>query len=160
MKAFTILEVIVSLLLSSIIIGMAILSYGMIEQQYRIFDEMTEENINLLQLHNHLRYDIDRADIIKYDNKQLVCNSLKSEIVYNLNDTYIKRNVIKPIQREDSIAIALKDIQPSFENKQMEYGIIDKITLRFNHYEKMQNLTYNKKYSAVQLMNINSLIQN
>ena len=162
MKAFTLLEVIVSLLLSSIIIGMAISSYSMVGQQFRLFDEMTSTNLELLRLHNYIKYDTDKADILYYENNQLICKMMEGEqnnnIIYTLNKNSIVRITQMPFQKRDSIPIIIQNIYPSFKNKSVDYGAIDKILIQIKPYHKTESIIYSKRYSAVQLMKVNSTI--
>lgn len=152
MKAFTLIEVIVTLLLSSIIIGIAISGYTITNQQFKLFDTSTEQSLDILRLNNLIKSDIDKSDVIFYENNQLVCKNEQIETTYNFNSEAIIRNLNTEIPRKDSICLKFEKLEVFFNDEIKDFGIIDNIMLTITSFEIKQQLHYTKRYSALELM--------
>ncbi len=157
LKAYTLIEVIVTLLLSVIIIGAAITGYSLINEQFRIFDISTKQSLDILQFNAMMKTDIDRCEAIFYENEQLVLKQKNNVIIYRFEENKVFRNEQSVAYEEEinskEIDLNIIKVETYFEGEIQYFGIIDRFTLQINNFGEPRILPYSKKYSAVQLMN-------
>lgn len=157
LRAYTLIEVIITLLLSVIIIGAAITGYTLINGQFRIFDNSTEQSLDILQFDIMMKMDIDRCDAIFFENEQLILKRKNNAIIYSFEEDKIFRNeqldeYVDEIERK-TVDLTILEIETYFEGEIQDFGITHKFTLKINNFGEPRILPYSKKYSSVQLMN-------
>jgi hypothetical protein len=158
MKAYTLVEVIVTMLLSAIIIGIAITGYSMTNDQFRIFDTSTKQSLDVLQFDAMMKTDVDKCNAIFWEDNELILKGENNIIIYSFDDEIILRKEQLQFEFEGEIKVKTIELRilkkaTFFENEQKDYGIIDTFILSINNFGRTQILPYSKRYSAVQLMN-------
>lgn len=151
-KAFTLLEIVLAMMLSAIVVGMAYTAFTLFSKLYGNYRAKNLSHSDLLLTRDVLDHDFNQAFFAeKVENELWLRDSLG-----NLRITY------KPIQdyllRDNRIAIdslRLKGVQIefSFEGMIRGNGLIDQLVLRFSYNKKLQTLCVSKIYSSEQLFN-------
>lgn len=91
MKAFTIVEIVIVLILTSIVISASMLLYSnMNKLQHSSFNK-GEEEASLVLLTEVLRKDCQEASLLTYSASELKCISSKKSISYLFLDNYVLR---------------------------------------------------------------------
>jgi len=152
MRAYTLIEVVVTLLLSTIIIGIAISGYFMINNQFKLFDTMTNESIDVLRFHNFLKSDFINTAVLEIEKNQLDCVINGTKIKYTFNENSIVRTQLLESPKTDSLSLPSLQLIASFQEEQKDFGIIDKVILKCDLYGQKQEFIYSKNYSATELI--------
>ncbi len=92
--AFTIQELIIVMVISSVLMSMAYFSYMTIHQYYRIYDHQSKEILELYRLINTLENDLLQSDSINLENNQLSTIGGKLNITYCFESNYAVRKGI------------------------------------------------------------------
>ena len=91
-SAFTLLELLIGMILSSIVIGFCYTSYSIIHKQYLNYNTIKRQNTAAIQLNSILNTDFINAEYIMYDTDKLIFNSEnKVHLHYEFKENYILR---------------------------------------------------------------------
>ena len=93
-KAFTMLEALISLILTGIIIALTYSLYTLINKQMTVFEKENTEIINYHLFNTTFLSDINSSNAFNFNDDALVLNRyLKSDVIYNFNSGSITRRV-------------------------------------------------------------------
>jgi len=149
--AFTLLEAMVSLLLTTILVALSFGVYSNFTKGYIIFDNSTTRLTELLQFKNALSSDWFNADFPKgnaayfelYDEKQQLLVS------YEISE----QQVIRYSVVNDTFAIAVKEMEFSYLDPQEE--IIDEVLIAFEKNKQLFSISLNKDHDLKTRMKYN-----
>jgi len=94
-KAFTLIEIIIAMLLSSFTIGLAITFYLMMNNQFNRFTSRMDGNTRLVQFYKTLKQDVERADRAYYNSSTL---ELEKEESPGLTYLFSSKRIIRTHQ--------------------------------------------------------------
>jgi hypothetical protein len=149
-KAFTILEVTVSMLLAVITISIAYTAYRVVSSSYRQFDIKNKKLAEFIITDKLLKKDISACNkmVRTIDGVSLLGN--EGEIRYTFEADYILRNQFDI--RTDTFFVKNADFISLFEKKEAFSGeMTDNIRFSADLEDKTVKLGYFKNYSAEQL---------
>lgn len=107
-RAFTLIELVIALLLSSFTIGLAITAYLMVSKQFNQFTSQMDQNTVLVQFYNALKQDFERADRIYYNAHALEMKREKDKVLsYHFSSEQIVRQFMSV---KDTFSLKSKDI--------------------------------------------------
>lgn len=123
-NAYTLSEVLVVLLLTSIIAGMAFSVLSMVQKQLFSVQKNMDVKASFRQLEQSLVIDFNRYQNIKYSNEgnQLVCYSELDSVAYNFTPNYVQKDL-------DTFYISGIHKKLFFAAKEVDNGIIDAIKI-------------------------------
>ncbi len=157
-KAFTLLEVTITMLITALLIGLTYTSYGIIVKSYRSFTAKNEATVVLVNLDHVLTRDFDKADMVLKEDNGIVLKSDQNLIKYSFNATSIIREALKA----DTFNVQIQNLQTSFEHspitevQEMEdQNRIDELTFTLLYQNEKIPYHYRKRYSAVNLIQRN-----
>lgn len=114
LKAFTILELTIAMLIAAIVIAITYTSYSIISRSFIAFRQKSEETAIMARLDQLLRRDIGRADMVMgADNKITMNGTPEGAVIYELNDAYI----IRRSSAVDTFKVAVSNYQMLFEGR-------------------------------------------
>ncbi|MDB5012338.1 MAG: hypothetical protein JWQ25_540 [Daejeonella sp.] len=153
-RAFTIMEVTVSMLIAAIVIMIVYTAYRIIGRSYVDYDHKNKMVAELIVADKILKKDFNNAlDIVKTsDGLKMVVQ--EGQIDYVFGDQYIVRNQNQ--LRLDTFKLTDNKVVLKFKNR--EAGIdqsIDNLSLNCNFEKGNITLTYHKTYSSEQLLQQN-----
>jgi Tfp pilus assembly protein PilE len=111
-KAFTIMEVTITMLITGLIIGITYTSYSIVIKSYRSFTTKNDNMAVLVSLDHILKRDFDRADSILKDSAGITIKRNDVFIKYVFMPDFIVRNSV----RTDTFKIQTQDVTTTFEN--------------------------------------------
>ncbi len=146
-KAFTIAEMLVVLVISSIIITITIMVLNLVQGQIRSIQTIYKTNIELRLLERGLWQDFNSHRIYYDDSKsQLLCASEKDTIIYTFNTGYITRNL-------DTIKTAIVDKRIFLDGEEIKNGSIDALEIHLSKEIKNKKLFIFKTNDASHYVN-------
>jgi hypothetical protein len=93
-KSFTIMEILVTMIISGIVVLTAFQFYSIFNMIMLQKTKLMDERNVILQFYDVLKSDISKAERMKYSINKLVINSNQEEVIlYNFSDEYVVRNV-------------------------------------------------------------------
>lgn len=147
LKGFTILELILGMLLTSILFSIVILAYKMFNQQYTSYEKLTEENLSLNHLHSLLQEDIHQAEYVLLEGDWLQCVKGKTTF-YKFSKQFTLREMEG---RKDTFHFPLVELKAEFQNQTVDFDWVEDLELQLQFGEKIVDLTFHKTYSRQQL---------
>ncbi|PKP20789.1 MAG: hypothetical protein CVU05_08330 [Bacteroidetes bacterium HGW-Bacteroidetes-21] len=149
-KAFTLIEMIVAMIISSVVIGLALTVYGRINEYFIDLNKIGEKYNNTLMLVSNLRNDFERAIEIKGDNSQIMV-LLENEMnnTYDFNGDVVVRT---SKEQSDTFFLPQKNIETKYCDDKQEY--LSELTIDFMQGEQIIQLHLIKDYSRDLMFNI------
>ena len=146
-NAFTIIEVIVSLLISSIVISLAYTIFINSETYFENIKRQSSYSIQYIDFYSVLKKDINRSNSIAFKNNELILKFDNDQVIYILEDEYVEREVLN--KRTNTFDIVIKDIEVKYlKNSKFVNEIIIQIQ-GVNLFE----VNFIKQYSGQSLVN-------
>ncbi|MEO1033527.1 MAG: hypothetical protein AAFX55_19220 [Bacteroidota bacterium] len=94
-SAFTMLEALISLILTGIIIALSYSLYTLVNKQMALFEQENTEIINYNLFNTTLKLDINRSNGFSFEGDQLILNNyLKPDIIYDFDKMAITRTIV------------------------------------------------------------------
>jgi len=163
-KAFTIMEVTIAMLIAAIVIGITYTAYTIISRTYGQFKKKNENMAVLARLDQLLRRDFDRADLITESGHQVI--SIQRENQPNIRYEFLDSSIIRNAAIADTFKVKSDHYQVLFEglpkadaentdanaDSNEEYRI-DELSLIVNFQNETIPYHYHKKYSSENLIN-------
>jgi prepilin-type N-terminal cleavage/methylation domain-containing protein len=155
-KAFTIIEVTIAMLISAIVIGITYAVFSVINQSYNSFNKKNEHMAEVLLLDKLLRKDFEHAVLIIKDTSGIAFQSPDKSVRYKFDTAY----VVRIGQISDTFKVKTDTINASFENEivndpasSKEENRLDQLDLSIVLQNEKITYHYHKIYSSVNLIN-------
>lgn len=157
-KAFTIIEVVVTMTIAAILMGLTYTSYQIVNKSYRSFNVKNNEMAALERLDELLKKDFNRAGIIEKDEKGIVVKSKRDTIQYEFTPDFI----LRISAMTDTFKIKNEGLSTSFEDQLVdgqglseEESRLDGLNISLLFQNEKIFYHYHKVYSSVNLINRN-----
>lgn len=123
-KALTLNEMVIVLVISAIVMGMAFAVLRMVQQHMETITKNFEHQTQCRLLEQALWIDFSKCSNITYNSEDEVLTLKQHEdaVLYQFNDNYVLRNL-------DTIPIGVSEIELFFEAQSREDGLVDAIKL-------------------------------
>ena len=134
-KAYTLSEIIVVLILTSIVVGLALSALRLIQQQMTALRYNNENNFQIKSLETKLSILFNQSESIKIADNQVY--------FYRLEDTLITK--ISPnafVINQDSINLKIIDFKSYFRGEANEAGNIDALSLEIRLNNRISKLLF------------------
>ena len=136
-KAFTMLEALISLILTGIIIALSYSLFTLVNQQMALFEKENTAIIDYNLFHATLANDIHQSNDFEYEDGELILNNyFKPPIRYNFNNKTVSRTVDNGIADPFKIVILDKNYKTmSPKHNELRISILLlKDTLELNYF--------------------------
>lgn len=152
-RAFTLLELLIGMIISSIVIGFCYMSYSIIYKQYMSYKILKLEIVETIQFNSILNADFISAETILFDENILILNSTnRSQLQYDFNDNNILR---KDGEVTDTFKLFPTNILPQYliESEQSISSIVNDFSFDSNVLGEPEHFHFTKNYSAETMIN-------
>lgn len=152
-RAFTLLELLIGMIISSIVIGFCYLSYSIIYKQYMSYKILKMEIVETIQFNSILNTDFIKAETVLFHENKLSFNSTyKLPLQYDFNDKYILR---KDGETIDTFRLATTNVLPKYllEPEQLTNIIVSGFSFEANVLGELEHFQFTKNYSAETMIN-------
>lgn len=147
-SAFTLLELLIGMILSSIVIGFCYTGYSIIHKQYLNYNMIKRQNTSAIQLNSILNTDFVNAGYVMYDSDKLILNSeSKSQLPYEFKENYILRSANG---LTDTFMFSPVNIKPEYlkESSGLPLAIISEFSFDAIILGELEHFHFIKEYSA------------
>lgn len=148
LKAFTLSEMLVVLLLTTIVVGLAFSVLGLVQRQIQDIGDNYERNTEFNLLRQSLWIDFNHYDGVWYDaNKsELVFANELNETVYGLHEGFITKE-------RDTFYVEIDELQFFFKGEVQTSGEIDALDFGLSRKNGSQQLFVFKRNAATSHLN-------
>jgi len=157
-KAFTILEVTITMLIAALVIGITYTAYMIVFKSYASFNHKHDDMAVLLTVDHLLKRDFEQAETIEKDATGVTIKRNDKLIKYEFQPDFIVRND----SRIDTFKVKMQDVILSFENvpvtqmqETAEQNRIDELGFSLIYQDTKIPCHYAKTYSSVNLIKRN-----
>jgi type II secretory pathway pseudopilin PulG len=150
-QAFTLIEILVSLILTSFVLMIAGLGMNILVRQFSIIKNMQEATLTTAQLKFVLKKDFKDALEIKMNNeKEIIITKDTSKVRYKIESRSLVRFSSAAV---DTFKVNILSCELYFENKRiLDEKLIDYVRIEIDVANKIHFLNFVKQYSAQQLL--------
>lgn len=157
-KAFTILEITITMLIAAIVIGITYTAYTIVFKSYLSFNNKNNDMAVLLNLDHLLKRDFEQAETIEKDENGIILKRSNKLIKYEFQPDFIVRNSAGI----DTFKVKMQDVILSFENvpvtemqETTEQNRIDELGFTLLYQGEKMPCHYSKIYSSANLIQRN-----
>lgn len=153
-SAFTLLELLIGMIISSIVIGFCYAGYSIIYKQYISYNVIKRQNTAAMELNSILNTDIINAASITFDTDKLILNSEeKIKLLYEFKENYILR---KDNEVTDTFMLASVNVSPLYFNESgtLLVAIIKEFSFDVDLFGEQEHFRFTKEYSAETMVNL------
>jgi prepilin-type N-terminal cleavage/methylation domain-containing protein len=147
LKAFSLLEVMVAILLSGIVISAIYSGYLFTHKQFFRFNAIKTEIRNYFELSEVLNREFETAKkIIKTGSQEIEIEMIDKTVSYSFNTNYILRTIENQV---DTFFVGVTNAEINVINELVDEAIVDftELSIKENEQEKMLSLY--KNYGAI-----------
>jgi len=155
-RAFTIMELTVAMLISAIVISITYTAYLIVSKSYKSFSGKNEKMAAVLKLDELLKKDFLRSERVEKDTSGIDIYYPKRTVKYKFDSA----SVIRLAGRTDTFRVKTDSISTLFEGKEVqllgdsaENNRIDELTLPVILQNQKLTYYYHKVYSSENLIN-------
>jgi len=152
LSAFTMLELLITMVISAILTGIAFLMFQIIQQQFLKFEASGNDTLVVDNFNRLFTNDLQTADFWQIKQKYLTCQFKSSSIDYQFEDDFILRTSTINDFKPDTFFIANKNLICYFNQKTVLKGTVDQCSVLFQFGETWIPVHQQKEYSARQMM--------
>jgi prepilin-type N-terminal cleavage/methylation domain-containing protein len=149
LRAFTLMELMIGMIVSSIVTGMCYSGYMLISRQYQDYHKLKEQVNESMQLYTVLANDIAKSRSVLYANEHLQLEGDSVSLNYFFTDDCILRNVN---EITDTFRYAATDIQAVPVAEKGNAGLIQTFSFSVKMFDEATTFLYTKQYDAAALI--------
>ncbi len=147
LKAFSLLEVLFSIIISGIVISTAYSVYVFTHKQFFIFTSAKTEIRNYFELSNVLNREFETAKkVIKKGPQEIEIELINNRINYSFHNDYILRTIKT---HTDTFSFSVVDVEMNVVNELKEEQVIDYMKLTMDEEEGGRSMSMYKNYGAI-----------
>lgn len=157
MRAFTLMELLIGMIISSIVISFGYGAYSLIYKQFLSYKKVKKEIVDVMQLNSILHTDLAKAELISFnENKLTIDRKDDLPLLYDFNDSIILRKDIDVI---DTFKIAASTVTIAFSFPEQK-AVVNSFSFDAGVLGETEHFSFEKKYSAETLMNYENKFKN
>jgi len=146
-KAFTLMEVVLAMMLAAIVIGMAYTAFGLFVKMYGGYRQKNLGHADLQWMREALQRDMERAKVVRLEGDKIFMDSL----AYQVGKDVLLR---ESSGRVDSFKLKELRVRGSFEGMPLYEGLADRLVLGFAQDSVWMELNAEKQYAADELVEL------
>lgn len=155
-KAFTIMEVVITMLIASILMAITYRAYLIVGRSYQSFHTKNKEMAELQQLDHIIKRDFDRAEFIEKKQDSIVFKTTGFPVIYAFGPDLITRTA----STADTFKVKTVNFRIAFEGQAIndlsdteEQNLLDELSFTILYQNENVPYHYYKSYSSVNLLN-------
>ena len=146
-KAFTISEMLVVLVISSVVVGLSLTVLNLVQKQVNTINYNNAINTQMQQLERVLTHDFQRCNLsYNREKNELKCISISDTIIYSFKEDLVLRNT-------DTLKIPIYKIMMYIDGNAVKESAIDAIEIQLSNESSENKLFISKTKDASFYMN-------
>lgn len=151
-KAFTLFELVLGMLLAAIVIGMAYYASTIFMRIYESYSKSSYAQSELILFKKVLSKDVERATVINFMNDELLLKGQEDELL--LSYTFSRQYALRRGAVVDTFKLQGLQARAGFEGTPQESGVADVLVLSFIYEGIPAAFMVRKHYSAKDLFEL------
>lgn len=151
-KAFTLFELVLGMLLAAIVIGMAYYASTIFMRIYGSYSKNSYAQSELVLFKKVVSKDVERAARLDFLNDELLLKDPQGEAV--LSYTFTSEYALRRGAAVDTFKLDNLQVRASFEGLGQESGLTDLLVFSFRHADEPAVFMVRKQYSAKDLFEL------
>ena len=151
-KAFTLIELVVVMIISGILFSIAYFSFFIISQRFNHFSSASSSVMEISNLQTILNKDFDEAEFLQLQGDDLIVKKDSLELLYHFEEDYLLRTQLDQV---DTFHIPIENKSYYFKNAiyYLNTGYIDELEFTSEYHDEKFHFHFHKDYSTEQLIN-------
>jgi prepilin-type N-terminal cleavage/methylation domain-containing protein len=150
LPAFTLMELLIGMIISSIVISFGYGAYSLVYKQYLSYKKIKNEIVEVTQLNTILYTDLVKAELVSFNENELAIDRKNnSPLLYDFNNSIVLRKDVGVI---DTFKIEPAIITASFVFADQK-ALVNAFSFEAKVWGETEHFVFEKKYSAETLMN-------
>lgn len=149
-KSFTLSEMLVVMVITVIIVGVAFSVLSLVQKQIRGIERNFQKTTELSLLEQRLWQDFNEHNFIKYNNQKLVLKSEKDTITYTFDQEFILRNL-------DTIPLKTEIAKMYYLGRERTSGPVDALSISANKEIPDYSIFVSANHDASHFINNNGI---
>ena len=144
LKAFTLLELLVGMILSGIVLAATFTAYRVVTRQYETYRDKSKSITEVSLFVSQLEADVENAILITLGSENKInLQSAQRILEYRFSEKYVLRN---DQSRTDTFAVSVKQIETFYKSEKInsENSAVDEFRVRINYEGKTEEKIYVK----------------
>ena len=157
-KAFTLLEVTIAMLIAAIVIGIAYTAFSIVHKTYSAYHTKNNEMATVLRLNELLKKDFKRAGIVLKDTNGLVLKDTSNLVRYRFEEAYVIRiaGIIDTFKLQtETITVGFEGVPVDVVSDTEEQNRVDDLIFNLLFRDEKIPYHYHKQYSSADLIQRN-----
>ncbi|GGH22124.1 PulJ/GspJ family protein [Mucilaginibacter phyllosphaerae] len=148
-KAFTILELVITMMISAILIGLTFTIYGIVTRSYHSFSKKNDEVMVMLTLDRLLRRDFSKAEAVRRQGLKVLIIGQNDTTSYTFDSGFLVRT--RGIT--DTFRVDYQQLDSKFEGRPPETNpdsavLQDELSFSITYHDQVIPYHYFKQYSS------------
>ena len=152
LKAFTLLELLVVMVLTIILTSVAFNAYLIVQQQYVQFKKTQNQALEYQTFNTLLIKDFQSEGLIKKEGRRLIFYKPETNVVYDFDKFKILRRNSIHSESPDIIPFGYNTLYTYFQSEVVHEGLVDSLVLSLTFFETDQQMIFKKIYSSEELI--------
>jgi hypothetical protein len=146
LKSFTLLELLIGMLISSLVIGASIMAYQLVSSQFGNYRKVNTVIREAHQLHSLLQYDASRSERVQRESNELIFILAESPAIrYSFHEKEVWR---MDHHLTDTFHLAAVSLTSAFQEEEREQGLIDQFSFESSIFDETERFIIRKQYDA------------
>ena len=150
-QAFTVIELLVVMVLTTVLVGLAFMAFQIIQQQFFHFEKQNATSLQIDNFNRLWRYDTESCRDLTINGSFITCQHDDHLVSYEFYDNQIVRNGTVLDYRPDTFFIANRDLVAAFQKYPIDKGTIDFISFELKINDIWTERIFSKTYGAKNL---------
>jgi len=146
LKAFTLVELVVVMILSSVIATIAFFSIQNVQSQYSNFEQQTDTVLEISHFQTVLASDFEQSKLVHCEENSLHLIYENYKIQYQFAPSWVTRSVEN--QFIDTLRIPSSLVSFYYKSKLISQGRVDKFQLKYTLFKNPYQQILEKEYSS------------
>ncbi|KAA3633734.1 MAG: hypothetical protein DWQ02_12640 [Bacteroidetes bacterium] len=153
LQGFTIVELLVVLILSIIIVSAGFYALRLIQGQFHLFRQTTNEVTEYRSFAHQLKAQTLNSKYVEVEPQRLFFLNDQHEVIYEFQDEFVLRSSDTLEIEIDTFFVKSHISFSSLKSVETEEGLIDYFQIILDMKGEIQSTAFSKQYSAVDLIN-------
>jgi Tfp pilus assembly protein FimT len=148
-NAFTILELVITMMISAILIGLTFTIYGIVTRSYQSFSKKNDEVMVMLTLDRLLRSDFSKAEAVRRQGSKILIIAHRDTVCYAFESGFL----IRTHGITDTFRVDHQQLDSKFEGRPPETNpdsavLQDELSFSVTYHDQVIPYHYFKQYSS------------
>ena len=151
--AFTVVELMVGLAMTSILLSAGFFAYQLIQKQYRLFQKTSEKVSTYRNFQFLLDNQVREARYLELEDEELILSFADYKAAYKFEEEYVLRTDTRHLEHQDTFIVQAQPTEVKLGGDVIYFGLADAVELKLFPFGEAVSFKVVKDYSSLDLIN-------